>query len=94
MFWAEIIFRKNDFSENIFRRKLFYVEINRTLYLYIGEERDYILWFVEILFYFQSFALMPCSTYLMQDFCWIKSLASTKVLGLSKKDFSCVQGVD
>ena len=28
MFSAENIFRENDFSENIFRRKPFYVEVN------------------------------------------------------------------
>jgi hypothetical protein len=31
IFSIENIFKENDFSENIFRRKLFYVEVNRAL---------------------------------------------------------------
>ena len=31
MFSIENIFRENDFSENIFRRKPFYVEVNEAL---------------------------------------------------------------
>jgi hypothetical protein len=31
MFSTENIFRENDFPENIFQRKLFYVEVNGTL---------------------------------------------------------------
>ena len=32
IFFVKNIFRENDFSENIFRWKLFYVEVNKALY--------------------------------------------------------------
>jgi hypothetical protein len=36
MFSTENIFRENDFPENIFRRKSFYVEVNRALILFVN----------------------------------------------------------